>query len=76
MTERHHDVRRECYEAVRDCFTRGVSAYYRKHPNRLDDERSVEAVAISKRGLESIFAVLDEYVISKRPDEGDGQRSD
>ena len=45
----------------------GITGYYRRHPERLGDDRSLEAIEVStKHGLARMLAVLDNYDITSR----------
>jgi len=62
----NNPIRLECYSRIEAVMKNGVSAYYRKHPDLIGDERSQNAVKESVLGLQAIFAVLDDYVITKK----------
>lgn len=56
----------ECYQRIRDALKIIMTAYYRKHPGRLIDDRGAEAIAYSRKGIEEIFAILDDYEIKRK----------
>lgn len=59
-------ARRECYQRLRVSMNSGVKAYYKKHPERLDDARSQDAITYSLHGLKHLLEILDEYEITKK----------
>lgn len=59
--------RARCYNELRAVMADGMSAYYKAHPDRFGDARSLEAIeASTKYGLAQMLAVLDRYEIRLR----------
>jgi hypothetical protein len=59
------DVREECYERMMQAMKDGIAMYYKRFPERWDD-RAVEALECSARGLEVMLKILDEYDIRRK----------
>lgn len=59
-------ARLACYADIRDCMKTRLLAFYSAHKELLGDTRSKEAISQSLNGLDAIFVVLDNYVISRK----------
>ncbi len=62
------NARQRCYEAIKADMLAGVSRYYAEHSQRLGDERSADAIAWSRRGMERILLILNGFEIQDLPD--------
>jgi hypothetical protein len=59
------DVRSECYDMIRGCVEQNMREYYKQHPERLLDQRSVEKIEMMRQTLACILEVLDGYELTK-----------
>lgn len=55
----HQELRQRIVEMVK----RQLEAYYVRHPERANDQRSKDANDASFNGLRLLFALLDQYTI-------------
>lgn len=60
-------VRAECYGKLRYCMEQNVREYYRAHPERLLDQRSIDKMQMMRKSLVCILQVLDDYQIGTKP---------
>lgn len=59
--------RAACYDRIRSCMEQHLRDYYRTHPERLLDRRSMEKVEMMRQTLTCILEILDSYDITMTP---------
>lgn len=57
------EPRAQCYDEIRRCMEAKMREYYKEHPERLMDERSVQEIEMMRSVLGCMLAVLDGYEI-------------
>ncbi len=66
MSIKRSAVRERCYAEIKAVAVGGLEAYYVEHPERLHDQRSLDAIKASMQGLRRIYTVLDQYEIKEK----------
>lgn len=60
------DARKHVYAEIVRIAKEGLARYYAEFPERIGDERAVDALAWSMRGAGRILKMLDNYDIRER----------
>ena len=59
--------RQQLEHDIRNIFSTGVSDYYRKYPDRIDDPRTTEGIKVLLALMTAVIRLLDKYDIQIRP---------
>lgn len=65
-------ARRKAYQEITEIVKASFARYLQEFPDRSGDDRNVDAVAWSLRGVNRIFRVLDAYELTEKRREPNG----